>query len=196
MKQEKATAVVLVVVGIVVLGLIGLGYYAYKHPIVAEKDREAPQVPDANATSTISIAATTGSVAEADDDDEPRATAAAAAPRRSTATTYQAVSGPAYRNPTYGLTIPGTYQVVPSQNAYAGVPTAASYAFYQNGVYAYTVNVFSKEQWNNIRIQETINTKEGIGPDYLGEGRYLGENKTWIYSYIPGSYMPAGVRFY
>ncbi|MEK9200419.1 MAG: hypothetical protein AAB909_00430 [Patescibacteria group bacterium] len=111
---------------------------------------------------------------------------------------YGAFTGPAYRNTTYSLTIPGNYEVTPTNpNSYSGVTATASYNFYTNGNLAFIVNVFSDEQWNNIRIQETMNVAEQGGTNsYKGEGRYLGENFSWVFSYIPGAYsMPAGVSF-
>lgn len=105
---------------------------------------------------------------------------------------------PAYHNATYGLTIPGVYAVTPvAVSPYGGVSPVASYSFNYNGVYAFTINVFSKEEWNNIRIQETLSADAGTTNAYLGEGTYLGENKTWIFSVIPAAYTtPSGVYFY
>jgi hypothetical protein len=44
---------------------------------------------------------------------------------------------------------------------------------------AFVVNIFSKQQWNNIRTQENL-AHQNIND--LGEGNYIGENTTWIYS--------------
>ena len=44
---------------------------------------------------------------------------------------------------------------------------------------AFVVNVFSKAQWNAIRTQENY---AHLNTSNIGEGNYLGENFTWIYS--------------
>lgn len=193
-ESGQATAVVMGVAALVLVTIVGLGIYAYRNPPLG-RDYEAPGKPrPSNNLGSISTS-TTGSTISIATSTKPSATEGRAQPKP-VAAASQAVSGPAYHNPTFGLTVPGSYNVAQRQNVYGGVPTTASYDFYTGGVYAFTINVFSKEQWNNIRIQETRNMKEGTGPDYLGEGRYLGENQTWIYSIIYGSYQPSKVRFY
>lgn len=90
--------------------------------------------------------------------------------------------GPVYKNPNYGLTIsmPSTYAgytVLNAREAFAGVYDLDSLHFYNGGVNTFTINVFTKQQWNDIRIQETNNQVNGYG-----EGTYLGENKNYIFS--------------
>ena len=212
MNSEKgqATAVVLGVAALVILTIVGLGIYAFRNPTYGlygkdNKNKPSGSFYDNQGTTTISTATSTKAKPTASSTisiaPSRTATSTAAAKPATTrrvvsASPYQAVSGPAYRAPTFGLTVPGSYTVSVGQNVYSGVPATASYNFFSGGVYAFTINIFSKEQWNDIRIQETRNAKEGTGPDYLGEGRYLGENMTWIFSIIYGSYQPSDVRFY
>ncbi|MDB5266308.1 MAG: hypothetical protein JWN89_123 [Parcubacteria group bacterium] len=93
--------------------------------------------------------------------------------------------GSTYHNSAYGLTVPlpAGWSNVPSVGAdvYAGIPDTASIHFAGPGGQTLTVNVFTKEQWNNIRIQETLGQTNSFG-----EGNYLGENFTYIYS-VQGS---------
>jgi hypothetical protein len=92
------------------------------------------------------------------------------------------VGGVVYHNAQYGLTVPlpaswSDYTVVESKEAFAGVLSLASLHFYVRGQNPLTINVFTKEQWNDIRIQETNNQVNGFG-----EGNYLGENTTYIFA--------------
>lgn len=188
--------VVIGVIAFVVLALFGLGFYAERHiTVLGEESGQSTQTVYV-ATTTLRYEATTTEV---------EVPGGRTYSTGRTATAYTGYSsqpayvGPAYRNTIYGLTVPGIYQVTESAGGvYAGVPTSASYNFYTNGVLAFTINVWSKEAWNNIRIQETINVAETKNVNqYFGEGHFLGSNKVWIYSYIPGSYTPpTGIRFY
>ncbi|MES2214380.1 MAG: hypothetical protein V4465_03285 [Patescibacteria group bacterium] len=81
----------------------------------------------------------------------------------------------------FGLTVslPPGWSNTPSvgSDVYAGVPDTASIHFAGPAGQNMTINVFTKEQWNNIRIQETLGQVNAFG-----EGSYLGENFTYIYS--------------
>jgi hypothetical protein len=82
------------------------------------------------------------------------------------------------------LRFPSTFSGYRSYETYGGpngLPGTLQIHFVAPGenTDAFVVNVFSKEQWNIIRTQENyvhLNTSN------IGEGTYLGENFTWIYS--------------
>lgn len=194
-ERGSASGVVIGVIAVIVLILIGLGLYAYKNPVeVAQNGESSTRIEYVATTTTTYVSTTTTAY-------EPDITARTYTAPRSQSYGGTYASGSAYHNG-YGLTVPGSYTVTTGQDVYAGVYDTASLHFHLpaqagQGAQAFQINVWSKEQWNDIRIQETINAKEGTGPTYFGEGSYLGENFTWIYSVIPGSYNPlAGIRFY
>jgi len=89
----------------------------------------------------------------------------------------------------FGLTLPfpatwAGYTLIQTNESYAGVPALATYNFNVGGDRVLTINAFTKEQWNNIRIQEEQDILEGeTRNEYFGEGHYLGENTTYIFSY-------------
>jgi len=168
---------ILGIVGLALVAILGLGFYANKYAPIAENGE----------TKTIYVSTTTTEYLTN--------SRVVFTPSRNTSNVIDTVLGPAYRNTTFSLTVPGDYQVVPTQNSYAGVSTSASYNFYTNGSLAFTINVFSEEAWNNIRTQETVGVQTG-GQTNFGEGSYIGENATWIFSYLPGAAsVPNGVRF-
>lgn len=76
------------------------------------------------------------------------------------------------------------YRVVQSREIYAGIPSTATYTFYIQDEPTLTINVFNKEQWNDIRIQDNLDLIDfGSLSNYYGEGAYRGENITYIFSY-------------
>ncbi|MHB1330777.1 MAG: hypothetical protein ACYCY6_02310 [Minisyncoccota bacterium] len=188
-KEEKAVKKVTTIIAtLVVLSLGVLGYIASERSSTVQDDE------DNQGTKTVYIATTTTEFVST------TTTTIRNIPTkevRDVRNVYNEQTGPTFRSPTLGLTVPGAYQVIASQNVYAGVPTTISYKFYTSGVLAFTINAFSKEQWNDIRIQETRLAAAGDFNRYLGEGRYMGENKLFIYSYIPAlSTPPMSTRFY
>ncbi len=94
-----------------------------------------------------------------------------------------------YSTSPYGMTLPfgeGAVLTNTSSDLYAGVPATATYTYNVGGVPKYKVNVFTKEQWNNIRIKETQEMIESDLKDlnhYYGEGRYFGESMDYIFTY-------------
>lgn len=91
--------------------------------------------------------------------------------------------GSVYHSDTYGLTIPlpaawNGYSASISTDTYAGVSDLASIHLI-GAASSLTINVFTKEQWNDIRIQETNGQVNSFG-----EGNYLGENKNYIFSSV------------
>jgi hypothetical protein len=192
-ERGQATAVVLGVAALVILTIVGMGIYAYKNPtfgLYGKDDENKPKgsfYDSKNATSTLTVATSTSNststiaIAPSKNTTTSTAKPATTVRKTQTATVYQS----AYGSYPFGITVPRGYTTTAAATGvYGGIQPTAAYHFYANGAYAFTVNVFSKEQWNDIRIQETRNVKEGTGPEYLGEGRYLGENKTWIYSQL------------
>jgi hypothetical protein len=93
--------------------------------------------------------------------------------------------GTEYRSP-YGLTLalPASWQayaLTTNTNSYGSVTPTNSTTFRLAGGPVLTVNVFTKEQWNRIKTEENAANQN---VNSLGEGEYLGENATYIYSYI------------
>lgn len=107
-------------------------------------------------------------------------------PVRQPARVTSAYGGPVYHNSVYGLTIPlpagwEGYRVYETTGGQNGLPGNATFHFVAPGstTDTFAVTVYSKEQWNAIRTTE--NYAHANTPN-LGEGQYLGENFTWIYS--------------
>jgi hypothetical protein len=93
--------------------------------------------------------------------------------------------GSEYRSP-YGLTLalPASWQayaLTTNSTTYGGVTPTNSTTFRLAGGPVLTINVFTKEQWNKIKTEENA-ANQNVSS--LGEGEYLGENATYIYSYI------------
>lgn len=194
-EKGSASGVVMGIIALCLVVLIGLGIYAYSNTVTVADDSStasSTQVVYVATTTTSYVATTTTTEVLVPRTSKPVATSYVA-PRTNTASSYSAyTSVNGYHSP-YGLTVPGNYYPTIGRDVYAGVYDTASLHFS-----GFQINVFSKEEWNDIRIQETVNNKEGTGPTYFGEGSYLGENKTWIFSIIPGAYgtVPYGIRFY
>ncbi len=93
--------------------------------------------------------------------------------------------GTEYRSP-YGLTLAlpanwQTYALTKNSVSYGGVtPTDSTTIRLASGP-VLTINVFTKEQWNSIKTQENAANQN---VNSLGEGEYLGENATYIYSFL------------
>jgi hypothetical protein len=90
--------------------------------------------------------------------------------------------GGTYHNSVYGLTLnlPTDYQPFDTGTSPAGVVGSDSIQFTENGLQVFSINVFTKQQWNTIRTEENT---ENLDVNDLGEGTYLGENETYIFSY-------------
>lgn len=90
--------------------------------------------------------------------------------------------GGTYHNSVYGLSldVPASYQTLDTGASPAGVVASDSIQFVENGAKIFTINIFTKQQWNTIR---TLENTEHLNVNNLGEGIYLGENETYIFSY-------------
>lgn len=93
--------------------------------------------------------------------------------------------GSEYRSP-YGLALafPASWQayaMTKNATTYGGVAAQDSTTFRLASGPVLTINVFTKEQWNRIKTQENA-ANQNVSS--LGEGEYLGENTTYIYSFI------------
>ena len=90
--------------------------------------------------------------------------------------------GGTYHNNVYGLTLdmPASYQALDTSASPTGVVASDSIQFVENGEKIFTINIFTKQQWNTIR---TLENTEHLNVNNLGEGIYLGENETYIFSY-------------
>jgi hypothetical protein len=109
-----------------------------------------------------------------------------------TTTTIVAPTNPAvfvggtYHNSVYGLTLslPANYEPFDTGSSPTGVVASDSIQFTENGADIFSINVFTKQQWNIIRTKENT---EHLNVNDLGEGTYLGENETYIFSYNASS---------
>lgn len=215
---KAVTAVIIVVV----LALVGFGFYVYNDnsavTTTATNSSPTPATfvvasssPNTNQSQLATSAYSSGSTYTAPTtpaSPAPTYTAPASTVTNTsrTTTTYRApattirrvtpING--YHNSTFGLTVPGSYTVAQSAAVYGGVPTSSSLIFYYRGVPAFQINVWSRENWSKLRNEETWNEHDGnIAGTYFGEGTYLGENFTWIYSVLPLNYAPpTGIVFY
>jgi len=93
--------------------------------------------------------------------------------------------GTEYRSP-YGLTLalPANWQayaLTKNSVTYGGVASTDSTTIRLASGPVLTINVFTKEQWNKIKTEENAANQN---VNSLGEGEYLGENSTYIYSFI------------
>jgi len=192
-------------IAIIIIALIGIGWMWKKGGVVASG---ASQVADASAGIpntgsdgyTYSIATST-TVAAASD-------TASAPVETHTVTTYETktvpvvqthavaatgVSGAAYHNATYGLTLrlpSAGWTVYQTTGGPAGLPGTAQLHFVAPGESqdAFVINVWDKAGWNYVRTQENF---VHLNTTNIGEGTYLGENFTWIYSYTLYSHPEA-----
>ncbi len=102
----------------------------------------------------------------------------------STTVTQNASGSVTYRLPE-GLTLKfpqswAPYAITKPSGSYGGVtPVDTSTITLPDGP-VLRVNVFTKEQWNSIKTQENAANQNTAS---LGEGEYLGENSTYIYSF-------------
>jgi hypothetical protein len=102
------------------------------------------------------------------------------------ASAYSGYSGSnVYHNGTYGLTLrlpEAGYRTYVTAGGPSGLPGTAQIHFVAPGssTDSFVVNVWNKAQWNAIRTEENFVHQNTTS---LGEGTYLGENFTWIYSY-------------
>jgi hypothetical protein len=96
-----------------------------------------------------------------------------------------------YHNGVYGLTLnlPVDYQAFDTGSSPAGVVASDSIDYTENGTEIFSINIFTKQQWNTIRTEENT---EHLDVNDLGEGTYLGENETYIFSYNISSPTNAG----
>jgi hypothetical protein len=81
------------------------------------------------------------------------------------------------------LALPSTWQayaLTKNTVSFGGVAPTDSTTFTLAGGPVLTINVFTKEQWNRIKTKENAANQN---VNSLGEGEYLGENTTYIYSY-------------
>lgn len=90
-----------------------------------------------------------------------------------------------YHDSTYGLTLrlpQAGYRTYMTAGGPSGLPGTAQIHFVAPGssTDTFVINVWSKAQWNAIRTEENFVHQNTTS---LGEGTYLGENFTWIYSY-------------
>jgi hypothetical protein len=184
-QKGAATGLIIGVIVVIIIVILGVGYW-WKHAKTVTTDDAA-----ANATSTgyqftvgnsTSTATTTGTVSGQ------KTETYTTYERRTVSATGNTTTATRYHNGTYGLTLGfgfgssfagfRTYETAGGPN---GLPGTIQIHFIAPGesTDAFVVNVFSKEQWNKIRTQENY-AHQNISD--LGEGNYLGENFTWIYS--------------
>lgn len=179
-KGSTTTAIVALVILIIFLALSALVYYKYDDKVAVENPSNTV-IPDYTATTTVvsnPVNASGEVTTETKTVYEPEHTKVVTRP----ASPFP--GGPTYHNSTYGLTVPlpaswNGYSVYINRESYGGFPNSNSIHFNVGGTNPLTINVFTKEQWNAIRNQENANH---LNVNSLGEGMYLGENFTYIYS--------------
>lgn len=170
---------------LVVLAFVGLIWWWYdRTPTDLPNNAGQPAATTTDYTFVIEPSATTTAVAEP----KPKPSTVAQKPRISYPTVARAssaVSGFHYRNTTFGLTLPlpntwNEYRVYETAGSPAGFPSTRTIHFIAPGESGDTflIHVFTKAEWNALRTDEN---RRGISN--MGEGKYLGENATWIYSY-------------
>lgn len=173
--KEKGASSAIVILIILILGIIIGAYYWKKNPSTPTTTTTTP--------SGYGNTQTTGNTNETvltplNNTNNTNGSPAVVTP--STTVT----GGSNYQFPT-GLTLalPATWQaysITHTSPSFGGVTPADSTTFNVGGAKALTINTFTKEQWNRIRTQENAANQN---VNSLGEGTYLGENSTYIYSY-------------
>lgn len=184
--QEKGSTSV--AAGLLVfLAFVGLIWWWYdRAPAELPNNAGQPAATSTDYTFVIEPSATTTAVTAPKPNPKPRPVVQKPRVSYPVATrTASAVSGFHYRNATFGLTLPlpnswNGYRVYETAGSPAGFPSTRTIHFIAPGETgeAFLIHVFTKEQWNALRTEEN---RRGISD--MGEGKYLGENATWIYSY-------------
>ncbi|MDB5194084.1 MAG: hypothetical protein JWN50_98 [Parcubacteria group bacterium] len=181
-KQKGAVSgIALTLILIVIVAITGIGYWWYQSADVTDSTVAT------TATSTTSYTYVIGSSTPAVPNTGSTVVKTITTYKRvAVAAAASGISGTTYHNGTYGLTIglPSsfagfrTYVTAGGPN---GLPGTAEIHFVAPGesTDAFVVNVFSKAQWNIIRTNENY---AHLNTSNTGEGNYLGENFTWIYS--------------
>ncbi len=175
----SGTTIAVLVVALIVIVLIG--WMWKKGGVSVSKDTNATGTPF---TYTIDNATTTASTTEVV---KVTKTSTPTYKNTNTASAYTGVvNGTTYHNGTYGLTLslPASwmgYRTYITNGGPNGLSGTAQIHFVAPGENddAFVVNVWSKEQWNKIRTEENFVHRNTVD---IGEGMYLGENFTWIYS--------------
>lgn len=183
LKTEKGSASTAIIALVILAVFLGAGAFVYYHSdnqLVATKNND--ELPSYTASSSSVASAIIGSGVETKTElktvYEPAHTEVVTRPSN------PFPGGPVYHNSTYGLTVPlpagwSGYSIYQNVEYFGGFPSLVSLHFNVGGTNPLTVNVFTKEQWNDIRNQENANH---LNVNSLGEGIYLGENFTYIFS--------------
>lgn len=178
-QQSGFSSILLIVIVILILGGILFAYDKSKTPTNYSNQgintTETPVINSNNTTNTGSTAVT------------PSANTSQPGSGSAVITTTSNVfpGGSEYRSP-YGLALafPASWQayaMTKNTTSFGGVAPSDSTTFRLSTGPVLTINVFTKEQWNRIKTQENAANQN---VNSLGEGEYLGENATYIYSFI------------
>jgi hypothetical protein len=184
-RGSATTAVIALIILIIFLGIGGFAYYHYGEKYEEENTAENTAISGSSIASSTTVASAVvgaGSVTRTTTELEtvykPAHTEVVSRPGS------PFPGGSVYHNSAYGLSVPvpanwAGYSVYQNREFFGGFPSLASIHFNVAGTNPLTVNVFTKEQWNDIRNQENANH---LNVNSLGEGIYLGENFTYIFS--------------
>jgi cytoskeletal protein RodZ len=166
-RSKGFMATIITVVVIILIALVGLGVYAYKHP------SNMTMTNDSNTSTT-----TTSTVSE-----NPTTTSSTVV--TTSPDTYTEVNpfpgGTVYHNAAYRLTLalPAGYTYAESIQEFQGMSDSDTITFSNIGQTIFSINAFTKSQWNTIRTQENL-AHQNVND--LGEGNYYGENTNFIFS--------------
>lgn len=197
-QKGAASGIALGMLVVVLLAIVGIGW-VWKNGDTLARDNSAAVnagIPNTGETgysyvidNSTSTAATTQSVTS-----EPRTETRTyttyerrtVPATRTTASAYTGITGAnVYHNSTYGLTLQlpsAGWRTYVTSGGPAGLSGTAQIHFIAPGesTDSFVVNVWNKEQWTRIR---TLENYVHLNTSNIGEGTYLGENFTWIYSY-------------
>lgn len=192
-QKGALSGLVLIFLAIVVIAIIGIGWMWHKGGVVATDSSSATTtaagVPNTgNDSYSYVISSSTpasGTVAQAPKTTTRTVTTYVRKTVASAGSSYTGVSGSVYHNATYGLTLrlpTAGYRTYITAGGPSGLPGTAQIHFIAPGeaTDAFIINVWDKQGWNYVRTQENF---VHLNTTNIGEGTYLGENFTWIYSY-------------
>lgn len=179
-KEQKGFASIVVI--LIILLILGGIWWAYKNdkPIIDTTNQATENTPPTTNTVSTNSTNSNGAVLT------PTNTSSSPnEPAVITTSSNVFPGGTQYESP-YGLTLafPASWQayaITKNTTSYGGVTPTDSTTFRLAEGPILTINVFTKEQWNRIKTQENAANQN---VNTLGEGEYLGENSTYIYSYL------------
>jgi hypothetical protein len=199
-EKGAASGLAMTLIVLILIAIIGIGFWWYHGATTSADDTTVAAAASSTQGYTFTIATTTVSAPNTGTETVTGAndtyTATPAKTKTVTYTTYErrpvasaysattGLSGSTYHNGTYGLTLrlpSAGWTSYMTSGGPSGLPGTAQIHFRAPGeaTDAFVVNVWSKAGWNYVRTQENF---VHLNTSNIGEGTYLGENFTWIYS--------------